>query len=551
MTEIRHTDLVLTRDETATLADRWSGGPLREDLVDALHARTEGWAAGLRLAVMTLPTGARAEEVLPAGEAGGNVLHELLITEALEQQPVDVRSFLQRTSIVPVVEPAVAEALSGRADSRDLLRRLAADHVFVTPLSDRGDHYRYHPLLADVLRLELRAAGGETAAYEAAARWYEQQGRYAEAIDHALAGGRHELAFRLIVNHLADLYADGHRAESDAGCSTCPTASPPATPTGSSSTAPRCCSSSAPSGSAGCAWPGRSSARIAPTSAPGSICSAPSRRPVVAGSTSSIPTTLRAVALDPGVAGDPFEEIVTAWSARLATLHGDDATAITAATDVYRRDRQLIRELPARSLLAATLHAAGDPAGADLAADAIAAWRANGERDYLGMADALVVGTEVALRDGDVEEAEVLAASAVGVTDLPPPHLLNVRAEIALASVYQATDRSAEAHARVRALRTTMAGFDAAPAVLALLDAAIRNGSAQPPTGPVAPVEPLTERELTILRLLTSHLTFPEIGRELFISRHTVKTHVSRIYRKLGASSRSAAITTARELGLM
>ena len=91
------------------------------------------------------------------------MLHELLITEALEQQPVDVRSFLQRTSIVPVVEPAVAEALSGRADSRDLLRRLAADHVFVTPLSDRGDHYRYHPLLADVLRLELarrRRRGG-------------------------------------------------------------------------------------------------------------------------------------------------------------------------------------------------------------------------------------------------------------------------------------------------------------------------------------------------------------------------------------------------------
>ena len=60
-----------------------------------------------------------------------------------------------------------------------------------------------------------------------------------------------------------------------------------------------------------------------------------------------------------------------------------------------------------------------------------------------------------------------------------------------------------------------------------------------------------TDRELTILGLLTSHLTFPEIGRELFISRHTVKTHVSRIYRKLGASSRSTAIRSARELGLM
>ena len=64
-----------------------------------------------------------------------------------------------------------------------------------------------------------------------------------------------------------------------------------------------------------------------------------------------------------------------------------------------------------------------------------------GEPDYLGMADALVVGVELALLAGDVDEAEILAASAVGVTDLPPPHLLNARAEIALAAVYRATGR--------------------------------------------------------------------------------------------------------------
>ena len=94
---------------------------------------------------------------------------------------------------------------------------------------------------------------------------------------------------------------------------------------------------------------------------------------------------------------------------------------------MYRRDRQLIRELPARSLLAATLHAASERSGADLAMDVIAAWRAIGEPDYLGMSDALVVGSELALLAGDVDEAEILAASAVGVTELPPPHLLNAR----------------------------------------------------------------------------------------------------------------------------
>ena len=190
MTEIRHTDLALTREETATLVSRWTGGPVAEDLIDALHARTEGWAAGLRLAAMTIQQGARVEEVLRTDDAGGTVLHELLITEALEQQPPDIRSFLQRTSILPVVEPAVGQALSGRADSRDLLRRLAADHVFVAPVSDRTDHFRYHPLLADLLRLELRATGSEADVYEAAARWFEREGRYADAIDNALAGGQ-------------------------------------------------------------------------------------------------------------------------------------------------------------------------------------------------------------------------------------------------------------------------------------------------------------------------------------------------------------------------
>ena len=157
MTEVRHTDLALTREEAATLLSRWTAGPVTEALIDALHTRIEGWAAGLRLAAMTLEQGARPDEVLRIDDAAGTVLHELLITEALEQQPPDDRAFLQRTSILPVVEPASGEALSGRADSRDLLRRLAADHVFVTPLSDRTDHFRYHPLLADVLRLELRA----------------------------------------------------------------------------------------------------------------------------------------------------------------------------------------------------------------------------------------------------------------------------------------------------------------------------------------------------------------------------------------------------------
>ena len=166
--------------------------------------------------------------------------------------------------------------------------------------------------------------------------------------------------------------------------------------------------------------------------------------------------------------------------------------------------------------------------------DSISAWRAQGEPDVTGMADVLTAGSAIALARGDLEEAELLAAGAVDITSERPTHLLGVNAEVALAEVEAALGRRHAASARLADLRVRMEGSAADPALLAVIDRArsgIGSADGAPvdaPTHTVSPVEHLTERELMILRHLASHRSFPEIGRELFISRHTVKTHVSR-----------------------
>ena len=259
----------------------------------------------------------------------------------------------------------------------------------------------------------------------------------------------------------------------------------------------------------------------------------------------------------PSGTSEPWDEMIDAWRARVLALHGDVDRALEVARDLYQRHRVLFRELPAHGLLASLLHVAGEPGGEALVLDSISAWRAQGEPDVTGMADVLTAGSAIALARGDLEEAELLAAGAVDITSERPTHLLGVNAEVALAEVEAALGRRHAATARLADLRVRMEVSAADPALLAVIDRArsgigsVDGAPVDAPTHTASPVEHLTERELMILRHLASHRSFPEIGRELFISRHTVKTHVSRVYRKLGVTGRSDAVRAAIRLGLL
>lgn len=555
LTEVRAADLVLDRNETAELFRRGSSDDRDwTPWAEALHDRTEGWLAGLRLAMMTMERGMPPDRVVAQIGDSHGVIAELLVTEALDSQPAHVRKFLRRTSCLEIIDPDLCDAITGRTDSRQLLRRLSADHLFVFPLDEGSDRYRYHPLLAEILRLELKSTepAAEADITRRAAEWMVDRSWLASAVDHAVTGAHYGLAFEIITQNLRELYARGHRRDVGSWLLRLPDSYLLTDP---DRTVTHCGALLFVLRPEWLRW-----LRLAKAVVPAGRADLQSRLSLLdalawagQGRVQEFERcATRSTELRDGTRGDPWDEVVMAWRTRLHTLMGDHDLATVLAIALNERKRQLVGDLPAMSLLAATLAAAGDPVGEDLAREVVVAWREAGEPDFFGMIDALCVAAMTALHDGEIDEAENLSAGAVALSELELPNLLTVRAEVAAASVSMATNRTAGVADRLGRLRATMVGQAATQQVLTLIGEAMPPSRSPAPPPPARPlIDPLTERELTILGYLESHLTFPEIADELYISRHTVKTHVARIYRKLAVTGRSAAVTTARRLELI
>ncbi len=154
--EIRAGDLRFTKRETRELL-AGAGISLSEGGVVALHQRTEGWAAGLRLAVISLSGHADPERFVAEFSGTDRAIGEYLIAEMLERQPSEVQSMLLRTSLVDWVNGELADLLAGRSGSEQMLLALEDANAFVVSLDPQRTWFRYHRLLADFLRLELLA----------------------------------------------------------------------------------------------------------------------------------------------------------------------------------------------------------------------------------------------------------------------------------------------------------------------------------------------------------------------------------------------------------
>ena len=157
--EIRAGDLRFTESETRELL-AGSGISLSEGGVAALYARTEGWAAGLRLAVISLSGHADPERFVAEFSGIDRAIGEYLMAEMLERQPSEVQSTLLRTSLVDRVNGELADLLAGRSGSEQMLLELEDANAFVVSLDAQRTWFRYHQLLADFLRLELRRTIG-------------------------------------------------------------------------------------------------------------------------------------------------------------------------------------------------------------------------------------------------------------------------------------------------------------------------------------------------------------------------------------------------------
>ena len=208
--EIRAGDLRFTERETRELL-AGSGISLSEGGVAALYERTEGWAAGLRLAVISLTGHADPERFVAEFSGTDRAIGEYLMAEMLERQPSEVQSMLLRTSLVDRVNGELADLLAGRAGSERMLLELEDANAFVVSLDAQRTWFRYHHLLADFLRLELRRRLADEVPdlHRRAARWFADHGEAVEAVRHMLAAGDWPDAARLLADHLFSLTLDG------------------------------------------------------------------------------------------------------------------------------------------------------------------------------------------------------------------------------------------------------------------------------------------------------------------------------------------------------
>ncbi|MBN1139023.1 MAG: AAA family ATPase [Anaerolineae bacterium] len=200
LTEVRASDLAFTVDEAVTfLNDRMDLGLSLED-VQALEARTEGWAVGLQLAAMSMLGRPDPREFVTTFTGSHHYVLAYLTEEVLNRQPKSVQRFVLRTSILDRMCGSLCDAVTSRSDGDTTLSSLQQKSLFVVPLDDEHRWYRYHHLFADLLRrrLEQEAPTGQIAElYGRASAWHEENGTVDEAVKYALKAQDLERVARL------------------------------------------------------------------------------------------------------------------------------------------------------------------------------------------------------------------------------------------------------------------------------------------------------------------------------------------------------------------
>jgi len=208
--ELRAGDLRFTASETRELLAA-SEINLSNSGAAALYERTEGWAAGLRLAVISLSSHPEPDRFVDEFSGTDRAIGEYLMAEMLERQPIEVQRMLLRTSVADRLNGKLADLLAGRPGCEQMLLALEDANAFVVSLDAQRVWFRYHQLLADFLRLELRRTLAEEVPdlHRKAAAWFGDHGEVVEAIRHTLAAGDWPDAAKLLADHLFSLTLDG------------------------------------------------------------------------------------------------------------------------------------------------------------------------------------------------------------------------------------------------------------------------------------------------------------------------------------------------------
>jgi LuxR family maltose regulon positive regulatory protein len=549
MLELRGADLAMHRDEAAALVSS-VGLRLRRPELETLMRRTEGWAAGLYLAALSLRS-SRDDGALSRFGGDDRMVADYLRDEVLSELEADDLEFVVATSVLDRLSGPVCDAVSGRARSARRLRRLSRSNLLVLPLDHNDESYRYHPLLVDHLRAELRRRDGhaEPELHRLASGWYAQTGDVDAALHHALAAGDVARGGALLWGAAGNWAARGRNATleswldrfTDGEIATTPTLTVTAALShlakGEGDLVERW---AAAAGTAG----------RGPRSAALELLLASLGRNGVAAMAER--AAAAAPFTPPDSAGRAMRCLVFGVGLQLS---GEGEKARFELEAGVRHGALAAPALQALCLAQLALLAIDQDdwhAAAAHAERALGHVRPAGLRDYPTMALVHAVSAEVRARRGQIEAAAEDAARATQLMerlrDFAPWYEAETRIALARTAL-RLTDVAGARRLLVKARRFLRRTPDAivlgqwADEAAAAADAYVSSGG----VGAAA----LTTAELRVLQSLPTHLSLREIAAVMRVSENTVKTQAHAIYRKLDASSRSEAVDRAEALGLL
>ncbi len=525
------------------------------ELVD----RTEGWPAGIYLAALLLCGRPSPHDVIRQFSGDSRFVEKFLAEEVLGRQQGNVRQFLLRTSILGRFCAPLCDAVTGSADAAEVIDILERENLFVVPLDDTRQWFRYHHLFAEMLRAELGRAEPDIVPvlHERAAAWHRRSGSADEAISHEFSAGHVAGVIDLMARHWFSYVDAGQVATVRRWLSLLGDGVVSAEPL-----AAHCAAwAAALSGDQESLrrWLPLVEAGQHEGALPDGIRSLRSSAALLQGTFGfegigrMRAAAAEAVALEPDPAS-PWHALARVSYASALYLSGDfDAAAVQAQHGSPPEAPALIRVLG----FAVLSLVAVDRGQLDQAEQ----W-ARTAQDILARADpglsaapqsslAFTAAGEVAARRGrlidarwDFERALETRRGQHGISAWPTLELLLRFAPV----LSDLGDRPRAVALLTEARSILVASPDSAEAQFARLDRIERRLAARPRS--IALGAPLTEREAAVLRLLRGPLSLREIGQQLYLSPNTIKTHTRAIYRKLGVSTRHDAVARGHDIDI-
>lgn len=562
LAEMRTDDLRFGAVEAGHLLNDVLGLDLAHEDVRLLHQRTEGWAAGLYLAALSLAGRADTTAFIKAFSGDNRHIVDYLMAEVLDGQPPELRSFLLRTSVLGRLSGALCDAVLQTSGSASVLEKIERENLFVVPLDMSRHWYRYHQLFGELLRTELRRSEPDLIAdlHRRAATWFETEGLIDEAVRHLVAGGDIARSAELIAADWVDELNGGGVSTVSGYLDLIPEATVLQDPRLGVARAWIALSVGRLDDAA--EWIEAVETRSAAEASDGGAISAQVivLRAVHSFKTAEVAAALetarRAITLDLG--GAPLGRSRAYCTYGSALYFSGSANEAQAA---FRRAVQLAEKVgDRRARIDALGYLALISAEHGQIADAERQIRrASGSPRELADAEHLV-NAMVSLATAEILRVRGDAAAAVAAADMA---VMSARQGGAILEVAKTLLGKAQIFEQLGDHRTAKAILEeAGPLVRDCADAGIAStllASAERSAGVAvtsrndacALGEELTPKELEVLRLLATRLSRREIGERLYVSLNTVKTHQRAVYRKLGVEHRSAAVSRARELGLL